>query len=127
MPLTGPKFAVDLLAFLQPWAAWIWTGSAAFGCAILVVLYRQVRGGRRRLAWRDLDDDDGFLRLLVFFERFIATSFSFLVLLIAVGVASKIAPTNALVGIGTLLILLGVPPFITWIAFRGVRLRVMER
>jgi hypothetical protein len=116
--------AFDILTTLGKWAPWIWSGSATVGLVICERLWRAVHTARRDQAWRDLDDDDGFLVTLLYFERLAITAGVLLAALIAVGLGSVFFEGNVYVKIGTLSILLVLPSAVTWLVFRAFKLRL---
>lgn len=118
--------AERILHELQKWAAWIWSGESAIGVVLCGYLWRIINRVRTDVAWKGLNEDDLFLRRLLFHERLAITSGVFLAFLIAVGLTSKFLAPNAWIGVATLVVLLAVPAFIVWLVYMTIRMRLME-
>lgn len=118
--------AERILHELQKWAAWIWSGESAVGVVLCGYLWRIINRARTEVAWKNLNEDDLFLRRLLFHERLTITSGVFLAFLIVVGMTSTFLTANVWVGIATLVVLLAVPAFIVWLVYMTIRMRLME-
>lgn len=118
------NIAPEVLGTLSVWAPWIWSGSSVLGLIICVRLWHSVRSVRRDQAWKDLDEGDGLLVTLLYFERLAITGGAILIGLAAVGMGSVVFDRNVWVSIATLLILLALPSALTWLVYRAFRLRL---
>lgn len=105
-----------VLAFLQRWAAYIWTVESVYGLLVCWKLLQWVNASLKG------EMPPAVREGLAYLSRLAWTAIATLVALVFVGVASYVS-TAAWVQLATLGVLLLVPNAFTWIVYRAFALR----